>query len=377
MPRPEKAPSALWRAILLCGTILFSPPPALAQQPAEEEKAPMSGVLENDLFKARELQGQKKWQELRVHAEEWAYGDPDEWRAWRFLGEAERALGRLPEAVKAFTKAEENRPPVRGSGRVDDALLVAVADLHLADGKELEAENAYLLALRKNDRNTETWRKLTDLRVKMAEGDPLRRRIAADSLERVLRFPRFINDYGRWRKYAELLEALDEHERARGAYVHAVRLEPVDAAAWEKIVLYDLAAGRKESALAGMERLLRADPANVVANAHLGEKALADGFVDKAKERFERVASAQAGDQAARTKAYQHLIALAKTRADRLRLHKAALRVNPALWASWDYVIVDLRGHNQRDAAAELLRQKGLARQLLAEGEPVPDSILP
>ena len=366
--------AALFCAALFCAALFFTPvaPSALAQQ-----EPPMSGILENNLFKARRLQAEENWQELRLHAEQWAHHEPGEWRAWRFLGEAERALGRRPEAVRAFTKAEKNRPPVRGAGREDDTLLVAVADLQAEDGQDLQAENSYLLALDRNDRNSETWRKLTDLRVRLAENDPLRRRIAADSLERLLRFPRFVNDYGRWRKYAELLDGLGDDEAARGAYVHAVRLEPTDAAAWEKIVLYDLAAGRRESALAGMERLLRVDPANVVANAYLGEKALAEGFVEEAKERFERVAAAAGGDRAARTTAYRHLIALAETRDERLRLHKAALRVNPALWASWDYVIVDLRGRNQREAAAELLRRKGLARLLLGKGEPVPDSMLP
>ena len=361
-------------AVLFCAAALFLPLSAPAQ--AQRNETPRSGVLKNDLFKARELQAQKNWAGLQTHALTWTRNDPTEWRAWRFLGEAERELGRLAAAVNAFTKAEENRPPVRGGAKEDDTLLLAVADLQATSGQNLKAENSYLLALQKNDRNTETWRKLTDLRVLMAENEPLRHRVAAESLERLMAFPRFINDYPRWRKYAELLDGLGEDAKARAAYVHSVRLTPADAGAWERIVLYDLAAGRKKSALSGMRSLLRADPANVVANAHLGEKALADGFADEAKAHFEKVAAAAAGNTDARTKAYVHLINMAKTKADKLRLHKAALRVNPSLWDSWDYVHSQLRARDRR-AAEKLFRNKRKVRGLLEQGQPVPPELLP
>ena len=372
--RAKKAGPFFRLAILFCAAALFSPLSAPAR--AQTNEAPRSGVLKNDLFKARELQAQNNWPALQTHALTWTRNEPTEWRAWRFLGEAERELGRLAAAVEAFTKAEANRPPVRGGSQEDDTLLLAVADLQAASGRDLEAENSYLLALQKNDRKTETWRKLTDLRVRMAENDPLRHRVAAESLERLMAFPRFINDYARWRKYAELLDGLGEDEKARAAYVHSVRLTPTDAAAWEWIVLYDLAAGRKESALSGMRSLLRANPANVVANAYLGEKALAEGFADEAKAHFEKVAAAPAGNMDARTKAYVHLIGMAKTKADKLRLHKAALRVNPSLWDSWDYVHRQLRPRDRR-AADKLFRNKRKVRGLLEQGEPVPPELLP
>ena len=360
--------------MLLCAAMLLSP----AQQSAfaqSTETAPRSGVLQNDLSKARQLSSQSNWPALQAHAWQWAHRDPSEWRAWRFLGEAERKLGRLSEAVAAFTRAEENRPPVRG--RKDDSLLIAVADLQAENGQLLDAENSYLLAFEANEKNTDTWRKLTDLRVRLAETDPLRRKIAADSLERLMTHRRFINDHARWRKYAELRDALGEDDKARGAYVHALRLKPADGPAWERVVLYDLAAGRRESALSGMRTLLRVDPSNVIANAYLGEKALEEGLVDEARERFERVAAAQAGDVEARSTAYKRLIELAETRAERIRLNSAALRVNPALWDSWDYLIVQRRGAGDRKGAAELHRRKRRAQLLLEEGEPVPPALLP
>ena len=368
----KKTRFGFWGALLFCAAMLFSPAPQSAF--AQTETAPRSGVLQNDLSKARQLSSQSNWPALQAHAWQWAHRDPAEWRAWRFLGEAERKLGRLAEAVAAFTKAEENRPPVRG--RKDDSLLVAVADLQMENGQLLDAENSYLLAFEVNEKNTDTWRKLTDLRVQLAETDPLRRKIAADSLERLMAHRRFINDHARWRKYAELRDALGEDEKARGAYVHALRLKPADGAAWERVVLYDLAAGRKESALSGMRSLLRVDPSNVVANAYLGEKALEEGLVDEARERFERVAAAQAGDVEARTTAYKRLIELATTRAERIRLNSAALRVNPALWDSWDYLIVQRR-RTDREGAAELHRRKRRVQLLLEAGEPIPPALLP
>ena len=372
--RAKKTGPLFRLAVLFCAAALLSPLSASAQ--AQSNDTPRSGVFKNDLFKARELRGQKNWAGLQAHALDWARNDPAEWRAWRFLGEAERELGRLAAAVDAFTKAEASRPPVRGGVKEDDTLLLAVADLQAKSGLNLQAENSYLLALKKNEGNTETWRKLTDLRVLMAENDPLRHRVAADSLERLMAFPRFINDYARWRKYAELLDGLGDDEKARAAYVHSVRLTPADAAAWERIVLYDLAAGRRDSALSGMRSLLRADPANVVANAYLGEKALTEGFTDDAKAHFQKVAAAQSGNTDARTKAYVHLIEMAETKADKLRLHKAALRVNPSLWDSWDYVHRQLRPNN-RKAADALFRNKRKVRGLLAKGEPVPPELLP
>ena len=374
--RAQKTRRFFRRAIAICALALLAQLPAADLARAQGNDAPRSGVLKNDLFKARELRAQKNWPALQSHAANWTRNDPNEWRAWRFLGEAERELGRLGAAVEAFTRAEANRPPVRGGEREDDTLLLAVADLQAADGRLLEAENSYLLALQKDDRKTETWRKLTDLRVRLAEDDVLRRPLAAETLGKLMAFPRFVNDYGRWRKYAELLDGLGEDDQARAAYVHAVRLRPQDAAAWRRIVLYDRAAGRKEAMETAMRSLLRADPESVLANTYFGEKALADGFVDEARTRFERVAAARAGDTAARTAAYTHLIEMAETDADKMRLHKAALRVNPALWDSWDYVHRKLRA-TDRKAADRLFRNKRTARLLVEKGEPVPPELLP
>ena len=369
----------LSRTLGLCafcaGGLLFCPSAA-----AQQEEAPRSGILESDLSKARGLQSRRDWQGLQVHAARWTRKEPREWRAWRFLGEAERELGRLGRAVDAFRRAEQARPPLRGGGREgdDDALLVAVAELEERDGRLLDAENSYLRALRVRPGNTETWRKLSDLRTRMAEDDPLRRAKAAETLATVMSFPVNVNDYERWRQYAELLDALERGEAAKEAYQHAVRLRPTDAGARERIVLIDLNAGRKEAALAGMRDLLRVDANNVVANAYLGERQLAEGFVEEAKAHFQKVAAAHAGDADARATAYSHLIGLAETRAEKLQLHKAVLRVDPTLWDSWDYVIVQTRGaRGGRAAAEELLRRKSSARHLARQGKPVPPELLP
>ena len=373
-----KAAANFWRAILFCAAgLLFC---AAAQ--AQQEKPPRSGILQSDLSKARDLQERGDWRALQIHASRWSHVEPKEWRAWRFLGEAERALGRLEQAMEAFRRAEDARPSLRGGGRDedDDTLLVAVADLEAQDGRLLEAENSYLKALRKKPDNKDTWRKLSDLRVKLAEGDPLRVAKAADTLATVMSFQININDYERWRKYAELLDALERSEPAKEAYQNAVRLRPADGLARERIILIDLNAGRKQEALSGMRDLLRVDPGNVVANAYLGEKQLAEGFVDEAKEHFRRVAAAQAGDEEARVTAYSHLIELAETRAEKVELHKQALRVRPTLWDSWDYVIVQTRGSggsSGRDAAEGLLRRKSTARHLAGQGKPVPPELLP
>ena len=375
-----KTAARFWGAALLGAAGLLFCPAALAQQQPEE--APRSGILQSDLSRARDLQAQGNWRALQIHATRWAHGEPEEWRAWRFLGEAERELGRLGPAVEAFRRAEEERPSLRGGGSdaEDDTLLVAVADLEARDGQWLAAENSYLKALEKRPGNKDTWRKLSDLRVRMAENDPLRVAKAADTLATVMSFRININDYERWRKYAELLDALERHEPAKEAYLNAVRLQPVDAAARERIVLIDLNAGRKEEALAGMRDLLRVDAGNVVANAYLGERQLEEGFVAEAKEHFRRVAAAREGDADARVTAYSHLIDLAESRAEKLQLHKAALRVRPTLWDSWDYVIVQTRGSggkSGRDAAEDLLRRKSSARHLAGQGKPVPPELLP
>ena len=281
--------------------------------------------------------------------------------------------------MEAFRRAEEERPVLRGAGQGedDDTLLVAVAELEERDGRLLEAENSYLKALRKKPGNKNTWRKLADLRTRLAENDPLRVAKAADTLATVMSFRININDYERWRKYAELLDELERSEPAKDAYQNAVRLRPTDAFARERIVVIDLNAGRKKEALSGMRDLLRVDAGNVVANAYLGEQQLSEGFVDEAKEHFRRVAAAREGDVEARVTAYSHLIELSESRAEKMELHKAALRVKPTLWDSWDYVIVQTRGSGGREAAEELLRHKSSARHLTGQGKPVPPELLP
>ena len=356
--------------VALCAGPFASP-----QTFAQADPIPRDGVLESRLSKARALFDAGAWVELQLLAGEWTRSEPDEWRAWRFLGEAERALERRPQAIDAFIKAENRRPPVRRGG--DDTLLVAVADLLAAERRWPEAESAYLSALEKNNRNTETWRKLSDLRLLMAEDEPFRRETAADTLERVLHMPPFINDYERWRKLAGLRDALGDDDKAHDAYLNSVRLKPDDAEAWENIVRYELAAGRNKNALAATRNLLKADPNNVLANVRMGEDALKKGFRDDAKQRFELAANSPSGDAAARTAAHSRLIEMAESRAEKLRLHKAILRVDPAQWESWDYVIVHLRGQNLRDEAAALLRRKGRARTLVDEDKPVPPELLP
>lgn len=301
-----------------------------------------------------------EWEELAAHARKWTREFPGESEAWRYLGRAHRERGGAQAAVDAFSRAWEL------SDKKNFRIIESIGDAY-ADIKEWgEAEDAYRAAAKLRVRRGELWAKLAD--VIFLRRAPGWREDAAETLKKVLSFGQYVNDHGRWRQYAEILDALDaDLEKQYVAYRHVVRLKVRDIPAWERLYEIEEARGRGERTEKIASNLLRLDRQNAVANLHFGMRALDGGQKKKAIEHLNIALENEGLPGPRRSRIYAALGDMHRRPAEALRFYRDAVKSDPANIAAWERAIVMLRGLNRRAEAQKVYEELLAAERKLKE----------
>ena len=340
--------------------ILFAAAASAQDENVREELE--TGLIATPAQRANIHLQNEDWEKLGAHARKWVHEFPGESEAWRYLGRAHREQGEAQAAADAFSRAWEL------SDKKNFRIIESVGDAY-AEIKEWErAEDAYRDALKLRENRAALWAKLADaIFLRRAPGW---REEAEKALQKVLSFGQYINDHGRWRQYAEILDAVDaENDKKYAAYRHVVRLKVRDAPAWER--LYEIETARKnDKELEKIARiLLRLDSQNPVANLHYGLRALHGGQRTKAIEHMN--IALQNGDLPAprRSRIYTALGDMHPEPARALPFYRQAVESDPSNIAAWEQAIVMLRGLNRRAEAQKVYEQLLAAeRKLKATG---------
>ena len=309
-----------------------------------------TGLIATPKQRAEIFARDKQWEKLGAHARKWTREFPGESEAWRYLGRAHSEQGDAQAAANAFSRAWDL------SDKKDFRIIEAVGDSYAGIKEWERAEDAYRAALKLREGRAALWAKLADM-LTLRRG-PGWRQNAAAALKKTLSFGQYINDYDRWRQYAEVLDAINAPpDEQYLAYRHAVRLKVRDIPAWERLYEIEEVRGNTENVEQIADNLLRLDRQNPIAHLHFGVRALEGGLRSRALEHLNIALQSDELPGPRRSRIYAALGDMHPNPAEALPFYRKAVGSDPSNFAAWEQAIIILRGLGQRKEAQEATEQ--------------------
>lgn len=360
--------SPLWIFARAAGCVFaFAAAGAFAQAP-EEIEIDVSEELESGFIASSEERAdhyirKEEFGKLLAHARKWTKNYPGDSEAWRYLGVALREKDDVAGSADAFDRAWKL------SDKKDYRIKEGIGDIYFKIKEWGKAEDAYRTAIALRGDRARLWEKLADSII-LARGAGWKVSAAA-ALKKMLSFAEYVNDRGRWREYADVLDLLEaDADELYRAYRHIVRLTVGNIPAWERLYVIETERGNAGEAekIAGILR--RLDPQNPAANLHFGMRDLESN--PAAAKKYLSTAL-ESGKLSGRDSARIYVIFGdgEKSRAESLSYYKKAVESDPSNLGAWESAVVRLRSLGRRKKASAAYEGLLSVERKLARGEEI------